>query len=196
MTDQQLTTHLDLPVPSKPKDSGLAGFLTEAGAIRMGIFDGPGGYGSVSDLRANITKAEAFLADCAASSASLRSAMEPMPPADLKREILSLIASWPNASGSDLTGYGAALVLDVADRQPCRYAIKDSFRTLRQTSRFVPSISEVLATLDAAQSRIRNASLHIAAMPEALVLARTALARLEAAEARSAQIRTLQPRSA
>ena len=61
---------------------------------------------------------------------------------------------------------------DVIERRPCRYALRAALRHLRQTSRFLPSIAEVLAALDEAQTRIRNTAFHVEQIPAALERAR------------------------
>ena len=154
---------LDLPLPAVTAPRPLDDIVRRSAEITTALQPQP--WNPRLSLREAIPAAEALMAACSAQAKSLREALEPMPPEDLKRAIAVLLAVWPNTSRSDLTGFGTQLVLDVVERRPCRYAIREAFRTLRQTSRFVPSIAEVLEVLDEAQSRLRKTSVRLAALP-------------------------------
>lgn len=124
-----------------------------------------------------IPAAELLLSACASQSSALRHALEPMPREDLKRATIDLLTAWPNASRGDLAGYGAQLVRDVLERQPCRYAVREGFRKLRHTSRFLPAIAEVIDALDEAQSRIRDFSARLTQLPALIEDAKIRLAK-------------------
>lgn len=64
---------------------------------------------------------------------------------EIKRELQVLVGSFPNASKANLEVYGRALALDIIDDQPCIEALVVGCKALRQVSKFLPTISEVLA---------------------------------------------------
>jgi hypothetical protein len=82
--------------------------------------------------------------DLAALTAAIVALRQPASELELQSHLAVLVGSFPNAPKSDLTIYGAALLEDVADMKPSRYAIMRACRQLRRTTRFLPIISEVL----------------------------------------------------
>jgi hypothetical protein len=58
-----------------------------------------------------------------------------------------LLKSFPNAGAADAEVYGGMLVQDVAAAQPAIGDIQETCRHIRRTSRFLPTIAEVLDTL-------------------------------------------------
>jgi hypothetical protein len=82
--------------------------------------------------------------DLAALTAAIVTLRQPASELELQSHLAVLAGSFPNAPKSDLTIYGAALLEDVADMKPSRYAIMRACRQLRRTTRFLPTISEVL----------------------------------------------------
>lgn len=167
---------LDLPLPARPADRPIDLVLRASPEAFRGVFSLHGDRPSAPTLRGNIERAERFLADCSAVDGALREAVEPVPITEIGRQLDAFVAAWPNASGADLAGYGAQLADDVIERRPCRHALREALRHLRQTSRFPPAIAEVLAALDEAQARIRNTAWHVGQIPAELEKARAALA--------------------
>ena len=161
--NRSLTTAepLGLPVPARPAPHPLEAILTGSGPAFMGLFEARQARLSPEFLAPVAEHAEDFLRRCAASAVMLRDATEPASDEDISAELLRFVGAWPNASHGDLASYGAQLAQDVIDRQPCRYALGTALRHLRQTSRFLPSIAEVLGEIDRAQSRIRNTVWHV-----------------------------------
>ena len=160
-----------MPAAAPPLEQVLA----ESGPAFMGVF-APGGRPDLSSLRDGVQRAEAFLDSCAVHADALREAAEPLPVDEIGAQIGAFVTAWPNASRADLAGFGAQLAEDVIERRPCRYALRSSLRHLRQTSRFLPSIAEVLMALDAAQARVRDTVWHVEQIPAELDRARAALA--------------------
>jgi hypothetical protein len=182
----QHLTSFNLPAVAPLKGSQIDDLIVSSGKVRMGIFDGPGSPSGIDGLRRAINEADRFQSEVNQQANALRGLMAPISVADIGKQVMIFVSSWPNASGGDLAGYGAQLAQDVIDCQPSRYAITEGFRKLRRTSKFLPSISEVMAALEDAHKRIRNASLHIAELPHAITEARAKLEVMEARELRFA----------
>lgn len=176
---------LDLPVPAavpiRPLDD-LTQRLWQASASLCRHTHQP-----KLDLREAVPVAEALLAECAAQADHLRDAMEQIPRDELKRAVASLLSSWPNAAHGDLAGFGAQAMQDVIERRPCRRAVVDGFRRLRHTSRFLPSIAEILAAVDGAQGKLRTTSVLISSLPRQIEDGRARLAEQERLEAEQAR---------
>ena len=64
-----------------------------------------------------------------------------------------LLKSFPNAGSADAEVYGGMLVQDVVAAQPAVGDIEEACRHIRRTSKFLPTIAEVLETLTHAQQR-------------------------------------------
>ena len=144
------TAPFDLAHLTPAAQSPLDAILSASGPVFMGVFSLIGDHPEPAAVRHSIQQAQTFLDNCAAHATALREA--------------------------DLAGYGAQLAQDVIGRRPCHHALRSALRRLRQTSRFLPSIAEVLVALDAEQSRVRNTLWHVGQMPAALNRARAALA--------------------
>ncbi len=160
-----------MPIPVGPMDT----LLSASGPAFMGVFAPDGEFPELSVLRGHIARAEAFLDGCEAHAAALREAAEPVPVDEIGPALGLFVTAWPNASGADLAGYGAQLAEDVIERRPCCHALRTALRRLRQTSRFLPAIAEVLGALDAAQARVRDTAWHLEQLPAELDKARRAL---------------------
>jgi hypothetical protein len=71
---------------------------------------------------------------------------------DGKREIGLLLAAFPNAARADLAAFGRLACEDVWALQPSGIALETACRQLRRTTKFVPTISEILETLARVQA--------------------------------------------
>ena len=171
-----------LKLPARPEPPPVELILSASGPAFMALFHGAR---DAATLRDAITGAELLLTSAAVIGRQLSEAVEVEPNEGIGRQLNAFVEAWPNASRSDLAGYGAQLALDVVERRPCRYALGSALRQLRQTSRFLPSIAEVLAALDDAQGRIRNTAWHLAKLPAELDRARADLETARAREART-----------
>lgn len=127
----------------------------------MALFEGREFRLRDEELEPRVAQAEAFLRQCRDSNARLRDAAAPADDEEIATALLHFVGAWPNASHGDLAAYGAQLTQDVIERQPCRYALAEGLRHLRHTSKFLPSIAEVLAALDRMQTRVRNSVWHV-----------------------------------
>ena len=175
----QPTLNLDLPLPGRTPSAPLEALLSASGKAYMALRDQDLSFPDPSTLRGKIDEAQAFLAACTAQHALLQDAVEHVPDDEVGRQLIAFTAAWPNASSADLTGYGVQLADDVLDRRPCHYALREALRHLRQTSRFLPSIAEVLASLDKVQKRVRATAWHIGQLPGEIEKARAALSEIE-----------------
>ena len=160
MTD--LTT-LTLPVAGRTRDP-VERLLDESGAAFMGCHQ-IGACHSVIDMRNAVAAAEIFLASVRAHGERIRAGSERLSDDEVARQVMVFVSAWPNASQGDLAGYGAQLLDDLLAEEPCRHALAETFRRLRRTMRFLPSIAEVLTELDARQARLRNTLFHIQRLP-------------------------------
>jgi hypothetical protein len=78
-------------------------------------------------------------------------AVAPACGADLKTELAMLVGCFPNSGKNDLRVFGKMLLEDVAAQRPSVAALSLACRRLRRTARFVPTISEVLEAIRAAE---------------------------------------------
>ena len=63
----------------------------------------------------------------------------------IRREIAQLIGAFPNANPTDPETYIAALIFDLLDCQIPDFVLTITCQEIRRTSRFVPSIAEILS---------------------------------------------------
>ncbi len=179
MADLPALTLPSLRLPAAPDSSPLDKLLAASGSAFMAVYDPHRAGRDVATLRDAIAGAERLLARASALGGTLAEAVERETPDAISRQLDAFTSAWPNASRGDLAGYGLHLVLDVAERQPCRYALRSALRELRQTSRFLPSIAEVLTALDTTQARVRDTVWHLEQLPVELDKARRALVSAE-----------------
>ncbi len=102
-----------------------------------------------------------LLADC-------RAAAEPASEREIRTELSCLVAAFPTAARADLKVFGALLVADVAAAKPSKYGLATACRSLRRTSRFLPSISETLEAIEKAERSLHYKRRSIETMPEHL----------------------------
>ena len=165
-----------LKPPVRPEQPALDRLLTASGPAFMALSHGGR---DAATLRDAISGAQGLLISAAAVGRQLSEAVEVETADTIRDQLDRFVEAWPNASRGDLAGYGAQLALDVFNRQPCCYALRFALRHLRQTSRFLPSIAEVLAALDSEQARVRNTVWHLGQIPAEIDKACVALAAAE-----------------
>lgn len=154
---------LNMPVAGSSKDS-LERLLDESGATFMDCHQiGP--CHSIVDMRNAAAAAEIFLASVRANAERLQAGSEQLGDDEVARQVMAFVSAWPNVSQGDLAGYGAQLLDDLLAEEPCRHALAETFRKLRRTMRFLPSIAEVLSELEMRQARLRNTLFHIQRLP-------------------------------
>lgn len=81
-------------------------------------------------------------------------ASTPASGAEIGRHLAQLIAVFPNATRAPLKVYGELLAQDVQDAKPSMMSLALTCRRLRQTSKFLPTISEVIETLAEEEKRL------------------------------------------
>jgi hypothetical protein len=110
-------------------------------------------------LEAAIHAAQALAAtvDLRAIEADLHEAGRPATAQEIKRQLQLLIGSFPNSGRNDLAIFGVALLEDVCEEKPGIVALTNGCRLLRRTSKFVPTISEVLTMIEQETQRHETA---------------------------------------
>jgi hypothetical protein len=110
-------------------------------------------YAREAELQEALAAAVSLLAkrNFRALVASLDSAIEPASITDIKREVALLLAAYP--SKDDLAPFAQLLVAEIASDPPSRLILAAACRKLRRTSKFRPSIAEVLELLKEERSR-------------------------------------------
>lgn len=163
------TTHRTLPGPiASPFDTAIAGLPTLWGRLQVGTR-----FGELQ-LRDAIAEAEFFVASPNLPD-QVRALGRVATSDEVKRFLQMLVSAWPNASQGDLAGFGLQLRSDVEQQRPSVYALQEAAKRLRRTSKFLPSIAEVLDALDAADKRITAVVTTIDRIPAALAAARVLL---------------------
>jgi hypothetical protein len=81
---------------------------------------------------------------------------KPATKTDIAKHLALLVKSFPNAGSADCTVYGRMLCEDVAADQPSASDIEAACRKIRRTSKFLPTISEVLEAIGEAKSHRRG----------------------------------------
>ncbi|WP_194462126.1 hypothetical protein [Bradyrhizobium sp. CCBAU 53340] len=124
---------------------------------QLGWWDQGVGAGKRLLLQAEnlIKEAECYASavDIGAAVRELKEQSRPASQTEVKRQLQILIGSFPNAPKHDLQLYGTAMVEDVLEERPSILALSNACRTIRRTSRFLPTISEVLGVLENEMSR-------------------------------------------
>lgn len=105
-----------------------------------------------------------------------RSLSRPATKAEIKRNLQILVGSFPNAAKADLSIYGRALALDVMDGGPCIEALTAGTRVVRQHSRFLPTIADVLDWVRPIHRLVMEDQAVLAELPVALSKAKARLA--------------------
>jgi hypothetical protein len=106
---------------------------------------------------------------------------------DLGPELARLVGAFPNAGRNDLAIYATMLAEDVAAARPTRDAVSAACRRLRRSSKFLPTISEILETLGQSQLELNERMDLLAKLPEALPRARDEHVRRLESEKKSAE---------
>lgn len=131
-----------------------------------------------------VAKARAWIASEAYSEliAALEQATDFASDRDVRSELACLVGAFPNAARADLKAFGALLALDVLSKAPSKYAISAAVIKLRQTCRFVPTITEVLEAIAAADEHVRHADRWAREMPKRVEKLERDLAEIEEKE--------------
>jgi hypothetical protein len=109
--------------------------------------------------REGMGRAESSLADldailpaALASLEELRILARPATKLEIAKQLAVLVMCYPNAGTADGEVYGRMLIEDVAAMQPSIGDVEGACREVRRTSRFCPTIAEVLEALEAAKN--------------------------------------------
>jgi hypothetical protein len=168
-------SHLSGPLPTQIETTNET-----IGALTRAVFIGAPSLRELQDLIDAVQKMEHARIEEVRHLSSVATA------AEQKTFLKMLISAWPNAPQNDLAGYGLQLADDVREQRPSRYALFTAARQLRRSSRFLPSICEVLEAITTEDRKIRNMRLTVDDMPRIIARATEKLATIEREEAREA----------
>jgi hypothetical protein len=96
---------------------------------------------------------QAILPDAMSVLEQLESLAAPATKTEIAQHLALLVKSFPNAGNADGEVYGRMLIEDVATDLPAIGDIEDACRQIRKTSRFLPTIAEVIEAIGKAKSR-------------------------------------------
>ncbi|OKO71892.1 hypothetical protein [Bradyrhizobium sp. AS23.2] len=138
-------------------------------------------YQSEAHLRECIATGEALRAEHAALFEQVEAAWATATIDDCRRELGILLLAFPGKSAADLSTFAHIALADVVDVRPTRLILCAACRRLRQTLKFQPALSELLAALssqtnDSELRWIRHAGEHIAAVRDLVDMAHERLA--------------------
>lgn len=129
-------------------------------------------------------QAIAVTVDLGAIEAGLNEAGRPATAQEIKRQLQVLIGSFPNSGRNDLAIFGVALLEDVCEEEPGIAALTNACRSLRRTSKFVPTISEVLIMITQETRRYEIALAGVREFPQRIAKALQAAVDLRERRAR------------
>lgn len=75
--------------------------------------------------------------------------MAPATKADIAYEVAKLAEAFPLAGKRDLANFAALMCEDVDDKAPTVAGLRHAMKAIRRTSKFLPSIAEVMQRIDA-----------------------------------------------
>lgn len=115
----------------------------------------------------SLTYLDAILPEAQALLEDLRNIARPATKIDIAKQLAVLVKCYPNigtADGGEV--YGRLLIEDVAAMQPSIGDIEGGCRQLRRTSRFCPTIAEVLQAIGEATQHRLEITRNVAAIPK------------------------------
>jgi hypothetical protein len=110
--------------------------------------------------------------DVAALTATLVMLRQEAGDDELQMQLAVLVGSFPNAPKTDLEIFGRALIMEIADTNPSRGSLMRACRRLRRTSKFLPTICEVLETIAAEEREFRDIQHIIKELPATIAYKR------------------------
>jgi hypothetical protein len=108
----------------------------------------------------------------------LRALATPATELEIAKHLALLLKAYPNAKAADGEVFGAMLIDDVAATRPSIGDIQEACRYLRRTSKFLPTIAEVLEAVATARESRLTLTRSIAPPVEARRTARIAHAKV------------------
>jgi hypothetical protein len=112
-----------------------------------------------------LTVIETMLPEAEALLARVEKFSAPASKTQLANHLAVLLKSFPNAGKDDAEVFGRMLCEDVGAQHPTVGGIEAACRHLRRTSRFIPTISEVLAALAEAEESQRKTIVVLSSFP-------------------------------
>jgi hypothetical protein len=143
---------------------------------------------NVGDIERAIVNAEALVA-CGLELTARRidKTLAAATADDIAPELAKLTAAFPNAARLDLAPFSVILAEDLLEAAPSALGLWLACRKLRRTSRFLPSISELLECIEEIDGQFRAAQRWIRDIPALIEQARRQLAYQHARRARPAR---------
>ena len=96
---------------------------------------------------ASLTESRDFRDDYKNLCADIETWKAPATMAQIKIEVVTLLAAYPGTGKEDLSAFAVLLARDIEEKAPKRYQLTLALRKVRHTSKFRPSIAEVLHEL-------------------------------------------------
>lgn len=142
-----------------------------------------------SGLAAQKAAAEAvrpLLAASAAIEQSINQSLRQATEQEIGVYLVLLLKAFPHAGKEDRSAFGRMLQEDVIDLKPSIGAMESGCRAVRQTSKFLPAISEVLEAVRNADTSLRGSVERLRLLPEFIARLDTQIQEGEAAQQRKA----------
>jgi hypothetical protein len=117
-----------------------------------------------SDIPKVLERAQTL--DVAAVKATAVMLRQPATDHELETQLAVLAGSFPTAPKINLEIFGRALIEEIADANPSRGALIRACRQLRRTSKFLPTICEVLEAIEKAELHLMCFQADIQRLPE------------------------------
>lgn len=122
-----------------------------------------------SGLSAQKAAAEAvrpLLASCGAIEQTLCQTLRQATEQEIGAYLALLLKAYPNMGKEDASAFGRLLLEDVIDLKPSIGAMEAGCRTVRQTCKFLPAISEVLEAVRKTDMSLRGSIEKLRLLPE------------------------------
>jgi len=133
-------------------------------------------------MQACLRELDASAAEITRLNQVVRQAQRPAAKHEISNEIAGLVGCFLNASNKDASVFSLALAQDLHDRRAPIAALIWGFRKVRQTSRFFPTIAEILEAVDAEAQRIRAVAYRLEQLPRLIDETQIRIARQESIE--------------
>lgn len=96
----------------------------------------------------------------------LAPALRPASEQEIAAFLAQLLKAFPNAGKEEASAFGRLLLEDVIDQKPSMGAMEAGCRQVRQTSKFLPSISEVLEAVREAEAVLQASLTRASELPK------------------------------
>jgi hypothetical protein len=136
-------------LPHRPRTESILARAEQVMLLPYPPRDGLRGHSAATLLAAF----DAALPELEAALRELQNLGRPATKVEIAKDLALLVKSYPNSGTTDGEVYGRMLIEDVAAEQPAIGDLAPACRNIRRTSKFLPSISEVLQAIAGAKNR-------------------------------------------